>query len=213
MNFSDFSFQVAKIKNLPLPGSSSHYKMAPKTRIEQLKALKPLNNKPKKAAVVALFYPSEEGMTNLLLILRNTYPGIHSNQIGLPGGKVENSDKDLLFTALRETNEEVGVAPEKVEIVKSLSELYIPPSNFEVKPFLGLYDKKGAFIRQQEEVKALIEVPLSDFMNDDNLILEVLTTSYADKMEVPAFKLKGYTVWGATAMMLSEIKDLFKQVL
>lgn len=187
--------------------------MAPKTRIDELESLQSTAKSAKKAAVVALFYPNSQDKTNLLLILRNTYPGIHSNQVGLPGGKAEKTDKDLLFTALRETEEEVGVSPEKVEIVKPLSELYIPPSNFVVSPFVGLYKEKQEFIRQQEEVKALIEVSLADLMDERSLINEVLSTSYAKQMEVPAFKLAGYTVWGATAMMLSEIKDLFRQVL
>lgn len=213
MNFSDFSSQVAKIKNLPLPGSSSHYKMAPESRINQLKSLELASANAKRAAVVALFYPDGLMQTNLLLILRHTYSGVHSNQVGLPGGKVEKTDIDLKYTALRETEEEVGVTPDRIDIIKPLTKLYIPPSNFEVQPYVGLSRQRERFVKQQSEVKELIEVPLKDFMDDKSLTKEVLQTSYAKKMEVPAFKLRGYTVWGATAMMLSEIKDLFKQVL
>jgi len=213
MNYTDFALQVAKIKKLPLPGTSSHYKMAPEIRIQELEAMKRKNANPKKAGVVALFYPDESQLTNLLLILRNTYPGVHSNQIGFPGGKAEKKDKDLLETALRETHEEVGVKPGDIQIIRSLSEIYIPPSNFEVRPYIGLYDKREDFIKQEDEVEELVEVPLIDFMDDSKMITQILKTSYADNIEVPAFKLKGYTVWGATAMMLSEIKELFKQVL
>lgn len=213
MNYTDFAIQVAKIKKLPLPGTSSHYKMAPQIRIQELKAMKRKDTTPKKAGVVALFYPDERQLTNLLLILRNTYPGVHSNQIGFPGGKAEKKDKDLLETALRETHEEVGVRPGDIQIIRSLSEIYIPPSNFEVKPYIGLYDKRQPFVKQEDEVEELVEVPLFDFMDDSKMITQILTTSYAENIEVPAFKLKGYTVWGATAMMLSEIKELFKQVL
>ena len=213
MNYSDFALQVAKIKKLPLPGTSSHYKMAPQIRIQELKAIKRKNTNPKKAGVVALFYPDKEQMTNLLLILRHTYPGIHSNQIGLPGGKAEKKDKNLLDTALRETHEEVGVRPGDIKIIRSLSEIYIPPSNFEVRPYLGLFDKRYPFVKQEDEVEELVEVPLIDFMDDSKMSTQILSTSYADNIEVPAFKLMGYTVWGATAMMLNEIKELFKQVL
>ncbi|NNL03350.1 MAG: CoA pyrophosphatase [Eudoraea sp.] len=213
MNYSDFALQVSKIKKLPLPGTSSHYKMAPQIRIQELKAMKERITNPKKAGVVALFYPDEGQLTNLLLILRNTYPGIHSNQIGFPGGKAEKKDKNLLETALRETHEEVGVRPEDIKIIRSLSEIYIPPSNFEVRPYLGLYDKRYPFVKDENEVEELVEVPLLDFMDDSKMTTQILTTSYADNIEVPAFKLMGYTVWGATAMMLSEIKELFKQVL
>lgn len=168
---------------------------------------------PRKAGVMALFYPNDERRTSLLLILRKTYKGVHSNQIGFPGGKVEKEDLDLAATALRETYEEVGVPPEKVHVIKSLTEIYIPPSNFEVQPFIGLYQKSIPFILQESEVEALVEVSLTDFMDDSKIFMQKLNTSYAENIDVPAFKLNGYTVWGATAMMLSEIKELIKQVL
>lgn len=162
---------------------------------------------------MALFYPRNENSTHLLLILRKTYEGVHSNQIGFPGGKFEVGDVDLQFTALRETYEEVGVPMDSIEVLKSLTQVYIPPSNFEVQPFIGLYSKPVPFVLQEDEVESLVEVSLSDFMNDVNLFQQTLSTSYAQNVTVPAFKLNGYKVWGATAMMLSEAKELLKQVL
>lgn len=162
---------------------------------------------------MALFYPNEKNITHLLLILRKSHPkDVHSNQIGFPGGKAEKDDDDMMATALRETHEEVGVLPSNIEVVKSLSEIYIPPSNFEVFPFMGLYRKSEPFVPQLSEVEALVEVQLSEFMDDKNLFFENLTTSYAKNVAVPAFKLNGYTVWGATGMMLSEIRVLLHQV-
>lgn len=163
---------------------------------------------------MALFYPDENNITHLLLILRKSHPkDVHSNQIGFPGGKVEKDDADMMATALRETHEEVGVLPSNIEVVKSLSEIYIPPSNFEVFPFIGLYRKPETFVPQTSEVEALVEVRLADFLDEGNLFTQKLTTSYAENVAVPAFKLNGYTVWGATGMMLSEIKMLLHQVL
>jgi 8-oxo-dGTP pyrophosphatase MutT (NUDIX family) len=213
MNFNEFTKQVPKIKNLPLPGTASHYKMAPEIRIRELESgmLKPKN--PKRAGVMALFYPNEAAITHLLLILRKSYKGVHSNQVAFPGGKEEEKDVDLLATALRETYEEVGVNPADVEIVRGVSEVYIPPSNFQVSPFVGIYYKRQPFVLQEDEVAKLIEVPLPDLMNDSRLTIQRLSTSYAKNIEVPAFELNGYTVWGATAMMLNEIRELFKQVL
>jgi|TARA_R110000868_G_scaffold89285_1_gene248596 8-oxo-dGTP pyrophosphatase MutT (NUDIX family) len=213
MNFEDFTNRISKIKNLPLPGVDSHYKMAPELRIEELKRISEQTKNPRNAAVMSVFYPNKVETTNLLLILRKTYQGVHSNQIGFPGGKVEKEDSDLMQTALRETHEEVGIHPDRIEVIKSLTQIYIPPSNFNVQPFIGLYKNPSPFIIQEDEVEAIVEVSLSDFMDDSLVYHQKLTTSYATNIDVPAFKLNGYTVWGATAMMLSEVKELLKQVL
>ncbi len=194
-------------------GEASHYKMAPAFRLKELEAIRLKKKDPKKAGVMALFYPDAEQITHLLLILRKTYKGVHSNQIAFPGGKVEPEDVDLLATALRETHEEVGVPADAITVIRALTEVYIPPSNFEVQPFVGFCNKAVSFVPQESEVEALIKVPLIAFMSDANLFTQHLTTSYAENVAVPAFKLNGHTVWGATAMMLSELKDLLKQVL
>ena len=213
MEYDNFSQQLAKIKNLPLPGVTSHYKMAPEIRIKELRAGFVHKKEPKKAGVMALFYPDYLGLTHLLLILRKTYKGVHSDQIGFPGGKAETADNTILDTALRETHEEVGVHPSQVEVVRSLTKIFIPPSNFVVQPYMGLYDGSMPFEPQKSEVEALVEVSLNEFMDERNITTQILSTSYADNIEVPAFKLNGYTVWGATAMMLNEIKEIFNEVL
>jgi 8-oxo-dGTP pyrophosphatase MutT (NUDIX family) len=213
MDYTFFSQQVSKIKNLPLPGDAAHFKMTHKDRIEELAIANPQRKDAKKAGVLAFFYPNHENITHLLLILRKTYKGVHSNQIAFPGGKLELQDVDLKATALRETYEEVGVPMKGISVIKALTQVYIPPSNFEVQPYIGLYDKPQPFVIQEDEVESLVEVSLADFMNDENLFEQTLSTSYAKNIVVPAFKLNGYTVWGATAMMLSEVKELLKQVL
>ncbi|MGB5553144.1 MAG: CoA pyrophosphatase [Flavobacteriaceae bacterium] len=213
MDFGLFSQQLSKIKDLPLPGEASHLKMIPEFRLSMNLEEKAVAKNPKKAGVMALFYPDERKTSHLLLILRKTYIGVHSNQVGFPGGKMEGSDISIEQTALRETHEEVGVPPEAIKIIKSLTQVYIPPSNFEVQPFVGLLTEPFSFVPEVAEVEALIEVPLQDFMNDAMVSTQRLSTSYALKVDVPVFKLKGYTVWGATAMMLSEIKVLLRQVL
>ena len=95
---------------------------------------------------------------------------------------------------------------------KKLTEVYIPPSNFFVQPYLGITKNTPNFILQEEEVETLIEVPLIHFMDDTVKIHQNLTTSYAKNIKVPAFLLNDYLVWGATAMMISEIVALLKSV-
>lgn len=213
MDFSFFEQRISKIKDLPLPGESSHHKMVPEFRIIELLEAKSNKKLPRKAAVMALFYPNTKGETQLLFILRKTYKGVHSNQVAFPGGKAETEDANLMVTALRETHEEVGVHPNDIVVLKELSGIYIPPSNFDVQPFIGLYKKPKPFVIQESEVAALLEVSLVQFLSEESITTKNITTSYATNVDVPAFKLNGYIVWGATAMMLSEIKVLLRQVL
>lgn len=186
--------------------------MAPYFRAEELKQAEYNKVFARKAAVMALFYPDQSGQAKLLLILRKTYKGVHSNQIGFPGGKVEVEDRDLLHTALRETEEEVGVPQQAVETLKTLSEVYISPSNFLVQPFLGVYAEPKPFIKQESEVEAIVEVGLADILDENTLGVWPIKTSYANE-KVPAYKLNNHIVWGATAMMLSEIIELVKKAL
>ena len=159
-----------------------------------------------------LFYP-KNSIAHLALIVRNTYPGIHSSQIGFPGGKVEEYDIDLKQTALRETHEEVGVHPDKVQIIKTFSEIYIPPSNFLVAPFMGISHEELIFIPDLEEVKRVLEFPVADFLDEKSITKTRMSTSYAVDIEVPAFMVDKYIVWGATAMMMSELKETIKSAL
>ena len=213
MNFENFLISTSKIKKLPLPAEASQFKMAPIKRIELLKTYKEAIKTAKKSAVLALFYPDLEQQTKFALILRKTYNGVHSAQVGFPGGKVEDSDLNLEFTAIRETHEEIGVLPEQVTIIKELTQIYIPPSNFTVQPYLAFSKKTPKFILQEEEVDDLLEVSLLDFINDANVVSKTVSTSYNVDVEVPAFLLNGHIVWGATAMMLNEVKDLLKATL
>lgn len=213
MNFEAFLKLVSKIEQLPLPGEVSQLKMSPPFRGNLIDDHKELMKTSRKAGVMALFYPDVTAETKLILILRKTYKGVHSGQVGFPGGKHEIEDANMKITALRETEEEVGVPIKNITVIKTLTQLYIPPSHFTVHPFLGYATKTPNFVKQDSEVEDLIEVSLQDFINDSNVINTYVTTSYNDKTEVPALKLNDFIVWGATAMMLSELKDLLKQVL
>jgi len=213
MEFDKFKYKASNLKKLPLPGVEAQLKLAPILRMQELEKLDISTKSPNKAGVMAMFYPNKQGVTHLVLILRKTYQGVHSNQVGFPGGRVEDIDKNLKHTALRETEEEIGIPGKDIKVLKRLTRLYIPPSNFWVYPYVGLYEKTPCFIPQESEVEQVLEVALSDLIDEENLITQTLSTSYADEIEVPAFFLNGHVVWGATAMMLSELKDMLRTLL
>jgi len=213
MVFQEFEKKIVKITKMQLPGETAQFKMAPMERLAELKRIAYKKNTAKKAGVMALFYPTAENKTHLALILRKTYKGVHSAQIGFPGGKFEENDLSIQDTALRETEEEVGVGRDTVSVLKKLTEIYIPPSNFFVQPFVGITTKTPQFNLQEDEVEELIEVPLLHFMDDRIKTMQTLSTSYAENIEVPAFMLNNHLVWGATAMMLNEVREMLKELL
>ena len=212
MNFNLFFNAISRISEVDLPAVSSHIKMAPLERIKSLHEMQDFSDSAKRAAVMMLFYPKGE-VAHLVLIVRNTYPGVHSSQIAFPGGKVEETDSDLQETALRETFEEIGIPANQINVVRSFSAIYIPPSNFLVYPFMGISTTELQFLLQEEEVAGIIEMPVAMLLDDSIIAQRILDTSYAKEMKVPVFQIQEHAVWGATAMMLSELKDVLKMVL
>ena len=212
MLFSEFEIQIVNVAKMELPGEQFHLKMAPIERLLELKRKARDLDSAKKAAVLVLFYPSAQGETQLILILRKTYKGVHSAQVGFPRGKLEPEDANMQAAALREAEDEVGVPRDRPKVLKELTEIYIPPSNFFVQPYLAMVDHRPDFVKQDEEVEALIEVPLAELMNLDNRITQRLMTSYAVEIDVPAFQLQGHVVWGATAMMLNEVHEIVRRL-
>lgn len=212
MDFQYFLEYVPKIAEVDLPASEAHFKMAPLERIDFLKNLDMENENPRIAAVMMLLYPKNE-KTHLVLILRNSYKGVHSSQIAFPGGKQESKDISFEATALRETYEEIGVPPDKMEVLMPFTQLFIPPSNFIVYPFLGICREEIIFIPNTNEVANIIELPLSDFLSDEIVISTEMATSFGERVTMPAFKIEEHIVWGATAMMLSELKEVLKKAL
>lgn len=208
MKFNQFIEKIESLKSLKLGGLDAQFKLAPELRL-RYNADKIKANNPRKAAVLALIYPNEKKETTFLLTERASYKGTHSAQISFPGGKIDVLDTNLQETALRETFEEVGLLPTSIQIIRELTDVYIPPSNFLATPFIGFVNKKPLF-KTNYEVENIIEVSVADLLNETSLTTVNLTTSYMANVDVPCFKLNDYIVWGATAMILSEIKELLK---
>lgn len=210
MDFNYFKNNVSKLFDIPLGGLDAQFELAPKFRQKYTQEFIEARNA-KKAAVLALFYPNNYGETCFLLTLRANYDGTHASQISFPGGKFDSSDDSLENTALREAQEEVGVLPEDVHIFKQMTDVYIPPSNFMVTPFLGFLDYTPTLVKN-EEVEENIWVPVRNLLNENAFSTTIVTTSYAKNITVPCFNLSNRIVWGATAMMLNEIKVLLKEI-
>lgn len=212
MDFTEFTQYLPKILNHQLPAIDAHLKMAPLERRASLDPALYMHNNPRLSAVMMLFYPKDQA-AHLVLTKRNEYNGTHSAQISFPGGKSELGDIDLAHTALRETFEEIGVNATQIDIVMPFTQIYIPPSNFLVSPFLGVSYSEINFSPNPYEVKEIIELPLEVLLDDSIIVNVEMQTSYSQKVAVPAFKFQEHIVWGATAMILSELKETLKSIL
>ena len=209
MHFTDFKNYILKINDYKLPGHNYLLKIAPPSKIKHLKTnLIPENSKT--ASVLMLFYPDINNETRLVLMLRNKYKGVHSNQISLPGGKVDRLDKSLKDTALRETNEEIGLNKDDISIVGELSSVYIPPSNFNVFPFVGYSSKTPKFVPDSKEVSLILSPKLSYILGMD--IVESVVEVNNTTQKVPSFLIDNHILWGATAIIIHEFVLLFKQM-
>ncbi len=184
-----------------LPGTTTHLKLMPKTRKTELQQQP--TRLPRKSAVLILFYPVND-RPHFVLIKRAMDGGVHSNQIALPGGQYEHKDHTLKQTALRESFEEIGVQMNKIQVIGSLTKLYIPPSNFDVYPFVG-YALKRPLFQPNEEVERILEVDVASLLHPETFQTKNLLLRTGKEIEVPCYYLGNEIVWGATAMILSEL--------
>ncbi len=206
MNFQEGIDVIKRGLRKPLPGSLAQYLMAPairKTTEEFL--LENINHR--MSSVMFLLYPDANGIINTMFIERPFNNSVHSGQIALPGGKVDQ-DESIEEAALRETEEEIGVPTAAVEILGILSSLYVPASNFLIQPHIGITYTTPAFIPNPAEVRSLVPVRLENLIN---LIpaSAPFQTSYGN-LSAPYFQINHHRMWGATAMMVSELREMVK---
>ena len=192
----------------PLPGHAVLKELSGYPRPPAANARK-FDPAPRESAVLAMIYPRKNEL-HTLLMLRPIYEGVHSGQISFPGGKKEAYDPSLEHTALREFTEETGSTTKEILILGALSPIYIPPSRVIVTPFIGYTESLGECDPDPNEVAALIEAPLSlllagEILKKRQQYMEMLGV----EMEVPYYDVHGHVVWGATAMMIAELRELF----
>lgn len=200
------------LNNNELPGREAQYGMAHGARKAWLNNYH-VPKHAKRAATLALLYPENEDF-KIALMKRVTNPkDRHSGQVSFPGGKVEEDDRNLEHTALREAEEELGIPQSTVSILGKMTDIYIPVSNFLVHPFIGFTASKPNFELQKSEVQQIVEAPLSVLLNKTNRKTTDLTLpNNITLKDVPYFDVNGNVVWGATAMMLSEFTAIIEDI-
>ncbi len=194
-----------------LPGAEAHKLMAPLGRVVN-QDFDQIKKTAKHSAVLIVLFPYG-GEWFTVLMERNQYNGHHSGQISFPGGRLEELDKDLKETAFREFHEEMGVLIPSTNLIGELSELYIPPSNFYVKPYIAYVQKPMEFIPEQKEVFSVLPMSLNRIFQPNSKTKEKVQVS-GTRMSInaPAYRIDKSLVWGATAMMLSELELLIKRI-
>jgi len=193
-----------KLQNIlqeDLPGWKAHRLMA--TQVHRDQRATPRADA-RRAGIMILFYPHRDTFS-MPLILRPVYSGVHSGQVAFPGGKMETFDKDIITTARRETKEEIGVTVKKSQVIGRLSDIYIPPSNSLVTPVVALSEKKPVYDIDPHEVVEVIDVALDDLINPDNKKVVQINIPGRGVVDAPSYQINGHTIWGATAMMISEL--------
>lgn len=191
----------------PLPGLTVQMRMAPTPRPGSERILDP-GLKCRHAAVLALFYPCQDDLCLVLTRRTDTLPD-HSGQISLPGGSIEPGET-AAEAALREAWEELAIEPREVEVLASLSRLYVPPTNFCIQPVVGYTAGRPAFRPAPIEVAEVIEEPLAHLLDHDTPATEVWSL-HGQQASVPFYRIGPHKVWGATAMILSELVDLLDE--
>ncbi len=211
MEESDFLSQFKKELSNNLPGEAAHQKMAPINRPLSSFALKEAKNIRESAVVIVLFRKNNE--IHCILTQRQEYEGNHSGQISFPGGKKDDSDFNLEATARRECFEEIGIPIDSGVLLGQLTDVYVPVSSFKVSPFVIFHYELPPLIRNEREVAEIIDFPLFDLKKEELIArMEVPLTNGVNLKNIPYFKLSNKKVWGATALILSEIKEILLSI-
>ncbi len=207
MIFRDFIKHIEKKLESELPGKEAQIKMSPSDRGET-KRTENDRKKSKESAVLVLLYPVNN-IPFTVFIKKNKYKGVHSGQVGFPGGMRKKTDKNLIETALREASEEIGTNSQNIKIIGGLTKLYIPVSNITVFPFVGYVNYMPEFVSDDFEIDKIIPFEMTKLISKETVFLKTISVG-KHKISVPYYNIDGYHVWGATAMIVSEFISLIE---
>lgn len=209
-NWTQLKAKLTQQLKEPLPGSAAHQRMLPAFRAA---TSLDVSDNARESGVLILLYPQQQ-RTHLVLIQRSEDGGNHSGQIALPGGKRELSDRDIVHTALREASEEVSLDPQNIEIAGQLSPLYVSVSNFLIQPVVAFADAQPRLQRSDYEVARIIYPDLEQLFASRQTERIIIPSRGDNRFwEAPVYKLDTATiVWGATAMILSELEWLYENL-
>lgn len=209
MVYNQFTKDLQQAFLHPLPGKPAQDILKPYIKIYKSMDAPQLPNA-KEGAVMSLIYPVNN-IPNILFIERPVYEGVHSGQIAFPGGKIEKNDNSFLDAALRETKEEIGVNREQIEVIGPLSQVYVLASNFIVYPFVGILQEKPILIPDKIEVANTLEVPMYKFFEQGIIKEKKMKSALGITLNAPYYDINGKILWGATAMMVSELCAVIKK--
>ncbi len=168
-------------------------------------------NPPRICAVMLAFYHYEK-QWYLPMMKRPDKSRVHPGQIAFPGGRQEEVDTDLIDTAIREMEEEVGVAVQRTRVLGQLSSVYIPPSNSLVTPIVSFLEQPPIYTPDPSEVAEVLDVSLKDLRNPANKRIKKVILTTGDYLEMPAFQANDTLIWGGTARMIAEVNKLLKEM-
>ncbi|WP_343635978.1 CoA pyrophosphatase [Fluviicola sp.] len=161
------------------------------------------------AAVAIILFHNEAGKLCTIVTRRQEYDGSHSGQISFPGGKKELDDKNLLETAIRECYEEIGVYASNFELLKELTPLFVPVSQFLITPYVFYSENKSFdYMRSEREVAAIHELDILELFHSEVVQVDIPINPEFTLKNVPHFKQGDILIWGATALILNELKDI-----
>ena len=191
-----------------LPGQAAHdiFKATP---VGDVRPVFEHQHPPRPGGVLILLY-EYNGIVKFPLIRRQEYLGAHSGQVSLPGGKAE-AGEDAVGTALRECEEEIGVKRDNVTVLGRLSDFFVIPSNYLVTPIVACIHPKPVFRPDPYEVSHVFEARLQDVLREDAVKQKEILVGGKYRMMAPHFDIENEVVWGATAMMLNELRVVLRQ--